>query len=147
VNTMSDSSWGSTAVISTAIGILSLLAGAIGTSLRAGFKVADVRGDIISKIEKDRLELREQLAEEHSDVMRQFGDSLTALRQQMNINDTTASKSISEAALWNRDNFVRKEDLKPIIETLNKSIEALSGRMDAGLAKIEAKIDKLQASS
>lgn len=124
----------SPAIIGTAIGIATGIAGAISASIRGTWRLASIKEEIIRKIESDRLELRDQLTLEHAEVMKQFGDSLAAVREK-----------IVQTELWNRDNFVRRSDFATVVESINKSIDALTVRLDAGIAKIEAKIDKLQS--
>ncbi len=85
------------------------------------------RLDALDGWHADMAALREQLATEHGDLMKNFGDSLAAIREK-----------VRETEIWSRDNFVRRQDF-------DRAIDTLSVRMDAGLAKIEAKIDKLQA--
>jgi hypothetical protein len=122
------------AAIAAVVGFLGLLATMIGTSVRATWKLAALKEEIVLKIERDRIELREQLTQEHSDVMKQFGDSLGAVREK-----------IRDGELWNRDNFVRRSDFQAVVESINRSVEALGARMDAGLAKLDVKLDKLQS--
>jgi hypothetical protein len=83
------------------------------------------RLDAVDRLHEDFAALREQLATDHGDVMKQFGDSLSAVREK-----------IRETEIWNRDNFVRRQDF-------DRAIDTLSARMDAGIARIEAKIEKL----
>ena len=73
----------SPAVIAAVVGFLGLLATMIGTSIRATWKLAALKEEIVLKIERDRIELREQLTQEHTDVMKQFGDSLGAMREKI----------------------------------------------------------------
>jgi translation initiation factor 2 alpha subunit (eIF-2alpha) len=123
-------------VIGTVVGIGGIVVTIIGAMIRATWKAAKTETEIIAKIEKDRIELREQLTQEHSELMKQFGDSLSAVREKIRDNE-----------LWNRDNFVRRSDFQAVIESINRSVEALGTRMDAGLAKLDAKLDKLQMRS
>jgi hypothetical protein len=113
-------------IIGSIVGVCGFIAGIVGTSIRVTWQLAKVKEELIDKINKDTAEMREQLASDHGDVMKQFGDSLTA-----------QSEKIRQTELWNRDNFVRRGDF-------DRAIDGLAARMEIGLAKIEAKIDKLQ---
>jgi hypothetical protein len=121
-------------IITAAVGFFGVLATMIGFLIRGTWKLRGEIEAIVRKIEVDRVELREQLTEEHSDVMKQFGDSLSAVREK-----------IRDGELWNRDNFVRRSDFQTVVESITRSMEALGARVDAGFTKLDSKIDKLQS--
>ena len=125
---MADPVW--PAIVGAVAGLGGTIAGFIGTSVRMTWKAAEIK----EKINEDLAELRVQFTAQDDAIMNQFGNSLAAIREK-----------VVQTELWNRDNFIRRADFATVIENINKSIDALSIRMDVGLAKIEAKIDKLQS--
>ncbi len=114
-------------IISTVIGLGGLLAGVIGTAVRVTAKLAQVKEDLTEKMNSDTAELRTQLTEEHDAVMKQFGDSLSAMREK-----------IRDTEIWNRDNFVRRPDF-------DRAIDTLTARMDAGFTEIKAMLRDREA--
>jgi hypothetical protein len=115
--------------VGTIVGVLGLLAGVIGATIRATWQIADLKAAIAGKINDDMAAMRKELEMTHENVMKKFGDSLTA-----------HTDKVRENELWNRDNFVRRTEF-------DRAIDGIAVRMDAGFAKIEGKIDKLQGRS
>jgi hypothetical protein len=115
--------------VGTIVGVLGLLAGVIGATIRATWQIADLKAAIAGKINDDMAAMRKELEMAHDNVMKKFGDSLAA-----------HTDKVRENELWNRDNFVRRAEF-------DRAIDGIAVRMDAGFAKIEGKIDKLQGRS
>lgn len=113
-------------IISTALGLLGLLAGAIGTAVRVTATLSKVKEELADKMNADAADLRDQLAHDHDAIMKQFGDSLSA-----------QAEKIRQVELYLRDNYVPQREY-------NRALDAIVSRMDSGFAKIEAKLDKLQ---
>lgn len=115
-----------TTTIGAIVGVLTAIVLIVGNAVRVTAKLGEIKEELTKRMNQDAAELREQLTEEHDAVMKQFGDSLAAMREK-----------IRDTELWNRDNFVRRIDF-------DRAVDAMTTRMDAGFAKIESKIDKLQ---
>ncbi len=75
--------------------------------------------------------LREEFRMEHDEEMRRNGEAAAAIRTKIN-----------EVELWVRDNCVRIPHFSETIAGINRNIELLGNRMDAGLRRIEEKLDK-----
>jgi translation initiation factor 2 alpha subunit (eIF-2alpha) len=119
----------SSTAVGTIVGILGLLAGVIGATIRATWQIADLKAVVAEKVNDDMVTMRKELEMTHDNVMKKFGDSFTA-----------HTDKVRENELWNRDNFVRRSEF-------DRAIDGIAVRMDAGFAKIEGKIDKLQGRS
>ena len=77
--------------------------------------------------------VREEFRMEHDQEMHRNGEAAAALRTKIN-----------EVELWGRDNYVRMQHFYETIAGINRNIELLGTRMDAGLQRIEAKLEKIQ---
>lgn len=78
--------------------------------------------------------LRNEIHEENRVLLSQFGDSIASIRQK-----------VQDVEIWSRDTFVREKDFRPIVTSLQRSIEALGEKFDMKLDKIEVKIDRLKS--
>lgn len=67
---------------------------------------------------------------------RAVGESLSALRQKA-----------TDMELWNRDNFVRRQEFASMVESFNRSVESLGSKFDVAVSRLESKIDRLQSRS
>jgi hypothetical protein len=66
------------------------------------------------------------LRDEHEIFRREFGESLSALRQKIN-----------DVELWSRDEFIRREDFYRIVDGINGNITGLGDKIDARNDRLE----------
>lgn len=117
----------SSGLVQTIIGIAGLFVGAISMAVRATYKINDVKADILDKLMKETNDIRQQMIENHDDAMRMYGDSLAAMREKIRDNE-----------IWNRDHFELREDAR-------RNFDSMTTKIDGGFARIEAKLEKLEA--
>ena len=132
---------------STTIGVIVGLVSFVGSILASGaslsWKARGVVEEADKKVEAKATELRSEFKKAHEDFLKDVSETFIAIRQK-----------IVDVEIWNRDNFVRREDFTAIVTGLNRSIEALGSKIDARLQEmraertednkaIEDKIDKL----
>ena len=118
----------SAVVIPIVVGIGSLLAGVIGTTVKATWTIAAIKTQFTADIAGVRIEIRT----EHEESMRAFGETVSAIRQK-----------VGETELWNRDNFVRRDDFATVMEAFNRALDSLRIEIKADISKLDGKIDKL----
>lgn len=115
------------------IGAVSFAASWIVQALRGGWRARGVVADLDQKIEKSGAALKNEMRLEHDTMERNHGEALMAVRQK-----------ITETEMWNRDNFVRQAHFTEIMSGINRSMDALSAKMDRGFERVGNQIEKLQ---
>ena len=83
-------------------------------------------------IEQKTGQVRSELADKIDSEIRAFGDTGTALRQ-----------ALSEAQMWNRDNFVRRDEFSQSIHQINRNIDALRASTESSMKTFDDKLDRL----
>jgi hypothetical protein len=105
-----------------------------GVELRANASIASVESRGVANVSNLKAEMKEML----EDFLRTQGESLSAIRQKM-----------TDMELWNRDEFVRRSEHDKIIDSINRAMEAMGSKIEAGLNGIRAEMisgnDKLAA--
>jgi hypothetical protein len=88
---------------------------------------------IATKTDTALTKIADEMRAEHDETTRNTGEALTALRSK-----------IHEVEVWSRDNFVRRTDFMPAMDALKEAINASVTRLDAGLLRIEGKLEKMR---
>ena len=94
---------------------------------RAVAQIDSVKADV-ADMKAARHQGRDAAERLASDV----GETMLAIRQ-----------SLTDAQMWNRDNFVRREDFKVTIDSINRNIDVLRTSMETSMSRVSDKLDKL----
>jgi hypothetical protein len=78
--------------------------------------------------------IRQELIEKIDSSFRAFGDTGVALRQ-----------ALSDAQMWNRDNFVRRDEFSQAIHQINRNIDALRASTESSMRTFDEKLDRLDS--
>jgi uncharacterized membrane protein len=104
-----------------------------------GAKINAKSEELHRKIDAQRIDLIQMIAEARndtsqmiSDEMRAMGESLAAIRQ----------KAI-DVEIWARDNFVRRDEFQTAMVQLNKRLELTDGKIDRMRDILGDKLDEL----
>lgn len=126
-------------VITAAVGLCGLVAGAIGTAVRftssLTASLTSVKEDLTEKINTDLLKLREDMMDERRILMKQYGDTLSAIQEKIRLNESSTQETIRKIEFWNRDNLVSYKEFE-------RTISLVTARIDAGFEKIAAQFDQ-----
>lgn len=72
---------------------------------------------------------------------REFGETVTAIREGMNLEVKAMRKEISEDQKFVRDTFIRRESFYKVMESIEMALRALGDKIEARLERMETKID------
>lgn len=118
---------GAAAWIATGVAsVVALVSSAIAYG-RAVAQIDSVKADV-SDMKATRHQGRDAAERLAGDV----GETMLAIRQ-----------SLTDAQMWNRDNFVRREDFKVTIDSINRNIDVLRTSMETSMSRVSDKLDKL----
>lgn len=106
--------------------------------------LAKNRQETDDKINVEVGKLRAELRDDHEEFSRQWGDGLLAMRTKITEVELASEKKFAGIELWNRDNFVRRDDFGAIISGISRSIDGLRAELGAAKASIEEKIEKVR---
>mgnify|MGYP001616676704 FL=1 len=106
--------------------VVALVSSAIAYG-RAVAQIDSVKADV-ADMKAARHQGRDAAERLASDV----GETMLAIRQ-----------SLTDAQMWNRDNFVRREDFKVTIDSINRNIDVLRTSMETSMSRVSDKLDKL----
>lgn len=141
-------------LIGVVVGVVSIFLNAIVLSTVGSWRLGRVVAQIERLIAQNRIEgearlnaevrkLSDELHNEHDQFMRQYGDSIAALRTKIADVDTSLRTKIAEDAMWTRDTFVRRADFTSVVEGLGRSIDNLASKLEAAVLRIEGRIERM----
>lgn len=117
-----------------AIGLLlNLLATAVGVTWKLSKVEAGVR-EAISESENDVKNLVNTQA-------REFGETVAAIRQGVQISEQRLQQQIHQMEVFNRDTFVRRESFLAVRDELKREVHAGFDKINERLERMEEKID------
>ena len=87
----------------------------------AADKIAEVEREFVDRLDKLTLEFEQkQRSQDHN-----FGEVGAAMRQYI----ADVEKLVRENEIWGRDNFVKKDDLKPLLDQLRADFKDAVGEI------------------
>lgn len=98
----------------------------IGLLITAGITIATT----VWVVSRSLAELRSEMVRRDDDSIRMFGESLSAIREKINI-----------VELYAANNYVRRDGFYKVQEQFTVDIRALGEKMDRGFERFEEKID------
>ncbi len=88
--------------------------------------------------------LAERLRAEHAELSRSAGEAIEELRRNTGEALTAIRTKMHENEMWGRDNYVRAQDFRPVIEGLTRSIDRIGDELKAAVHRIEDKVELLR---
>jgi hypothetical protein len=88
--------------------------------------------------------LRKEFKETADINSRSMGESLAAIRTRTDMIETEMRRTTSDAAIWNRDNFVRREDFRDAVDTINRNVNEVRTTILDSMKRLEEKLERIR---
>lgn len=127
--------------------VMLTLIGYLGTILvviaAVSYRVGRTESAIQTKIVEMQKAGDRHVDDEVDKLARNVGEAVAALRSRADGIETEMRRTTTESAIWNRDNFVRREDFRDAVESINKNIAEVRASIDASFQRLEEKIGRI----
>jgi Sec-independent protein translocase protein TatA len=115
-------------IVSVVVGLINLFVLGMGGI----WKIAELKAALVQAIFETQTDVSSKL----DTAIREFGETISAIRQHVMSGDAALQQEINEMALWNRDNFIQKNSVTELREAIDHTKETLEAR----LIRIEGEI-------
>lgn len=115
--------------VSTYIALGGLIVTIIINIVLLTWSIANIRLDLTTKIAAAKDEMENQI----NASIKMYGETITAIRQKIN-----------DVELYGSKEYVRREGFYKVQETLTKDIKTLGDKLDAGLQRVNDKLDNMK---
>jgi phage shock protein A len=123
------------------------LVGYLGTILvviaGVSYRVGRTESAIQTKIVEMQKAGDRHVDDEVDKLTRNVGEAVAAVRARADGIETEMRRTTTDAAIWNRDNFVRREDFRDAVESINRNIGEVRTAVDASFKRLEEKIERI----
>ena len=105
---------------------------ALVTAATGAWKARGIQASLDKRIDDEVANLRSETLQRQDEGMRQIGEGLSALRQKA-----------TDMELWNRDNFVRRNEFQNAVDGFTRSIDSLRADIKGEYARLNDKLDRV----
>lgn len=136
-----------TAIITVSVVISAFIINNFVLAVVATRKLSSIEMAVRTKIDAVELALRTKI-DEHSRAIereadmesRRFGETISAIREKMNLDAAAMWGKVAQVELYMRDHFVRNEAFGDALRSLEKQIEQSTERLEDRMERLEDKI-------
>lgn len=111
------------------IAIATLMVTTISIIVAGVWKLTTVRDELKDAITGNRLELEKKMDDEMEEIRRQFGETITALREKL-----------TQIELYIRDNYVSKNSFNTVLDRILVEMKSISEKVESRFLRMETEI-------